>query len=165
MKKDKKRKADISAKAKKESLRFQTIWGAKQKLNELTPEIETRIDEELRLFANLQLIADLLVLKTIIDNIKNKLGINNEPTRGMLAGSMVAFCLGIEPQNPISGGQVMDLSDLTLPLQLTISYDNEIRQDVTNWLTANGYNMSTYMGQPLIKLTNSRIVIRRVVKP
>jgi len=164
MKKDKKRKAVIEMKAKLESLRFQTLWGAEQKQVEVTHEIETRIDEELRLFSNLQLSADLIDLKNIVDRIKNELGHENEPTVGLLAGSMVAYCLGLEPENPMLSEKTPDLSDLKLPLQLAVSYDNNIRNSVAEWLKANGYDMSTFLGQPVLKLTNSRVVIRRVVK-
>ena len=164
MKKDKKRKAVIEMKAKMESLRFQTLWGAAQKVGEIVPAVESRIDEELRLFSNLQLAADLIDLKNAIDRIKNELGHDNEPTVGLLAGSMVAYCLGLEPENPMLFDKTPDLSDLKLPLQLAVSYDNNIRNSVAEWLKANGYDMSTFLGQPVLKLTNSRVVIRRVVK-
>ena len=164
MKKDKKRKAVIEMKAKLESLRFQTLWGAEQKLGEVALAVETRIDEELRLFSNLQIVEDLLDLKIFVDRIKNELGHENEPTIGMLAGSMVAYCLGLEPENPMLSEKTPDLSDLKLPLQLAVSYDNNIRNSVAEWLKANGCDMSTFLGQPVLKLTNSRVVIRRVVK-
>ena len=164
MKKNQRRKAAVELKAKMESLRFQTVWGAEQKLDEVTPEILTRIDEELRLFSNLQLVADLLDLKIFVDRIKNELDHEIEPTIGMLAGSMVAYCLGFEPTNPMLSDKTPDLSDLKLPLQMYISYDNEIRNEIADWLRANGYEMNTYFGQPLVRLKNSRIVLRRVVK-
>ena len=163
MKKDKKRKAVIEMKAKMESLSFNTMWGAEQKSGEVALAVETRIDEELRLFSNLQLSADLIDLKNIVDRIKNELGHEKEPTVGLLAGSMVAYCLGLEPENPMLSEKTSDLSDLKLPLQLAVSYDNNIRNSVAEWLKANGYDMSTFLGQPVLKLTNSRVVIRRVV--
>ena len=164
MKKDKKRKAVIEMKAKLESLRFQTLWGAEQKLGEVALAVETRIDEELRLFSNLQIVEDLLDLKIFVDRIKNELDHEIEPTVGMLAGSMVAYCLGFEPTNPMLSDKTPDLSDLKLPLQMYISYDNEIRNEIAEWLRTNGYMMNTYFGQPLVRLKNSRIVLRRVVK-
>lgn len=163
-KKDQKRKAVLESKSKVEALRFLSFWGAQQKQVELTPETKARIEKEILQFSNLQLAADLLELNKIMDRIKNELGIKNEPTVGLLAGSMVAYCLGLEPQNPMLSDKTMDLSQIQLPVQLTVSYDNEIRQLIVDWLTKNGYTMSTFLGQPLIKLTNSRIVIRRVVK-
>ena len=162
--KDKNRKAMLASKSKMEALRFLTFWGAQQKQIELTPETKARIEEEILLFSNLQLAADLLELNKIMDRIKNELRIKNEPTVGLLAGSMVAYCLGLEPQNPMLYDKTMDLSQIQPPVQITISYNNEIRQLIVDWLSKNGYIMSTFLGQPLIKLTNSRIVIRRVVK-
>jgi hypothetical protein len=165
MAKTKKRKEKNVFKAQMDSLRFQTTWGAEQKLGKVTQEVENRIEEELLLFSNLHLVADLLELNRIIENVKNDLGISNEPAKGLLSCSMVAYCLGIESENPMLAGKTPDLSDLALPMQYAICYDNEVRQDVVNWLKAKGYQMSTYLGQPLIRLTNSRIVIQRVVKP
>ena len=52
MNKEQKRKVQLQQRTLNESLTFQTMFGAKQKFDSLTPEIETRIKEELLVFAN-----------------------------------------------------------------------------------------------------------------
>ena len=47
MNKEQKRKVQLQQRTLNESLTFQTMFGAKQKFDSLTPEIETRIKEEL----------------------------------------------------------------------------------------------------------------------
>ena len=47
MNKEQKHKVQLQQRTLNESLTFQTMFGAKQKFDSLTPEIETRIKEEL----------------------------------------------------------------------------------------------------------------------
>lgn len=164
--KNQKRKQQLQQRAKNESLAFQTSFGAKQKFNELTPTIKERINQEILIFQNLGLAEDLLNLKDLMDGVKQELGYEAEPSRGILAGSYVAYSLGIEPSNPEITGNNIDPQDLqtALPLALTISYDNEVRNEVVNWMKAKGYGFTTYLAQPMLKLKNTRVIIRRVVK-
>jgi len=164
--KNQKRKQQLQQRVKNESLAFQTIFGAKQKFNELTPTIEDRINEEILIFQNLGLAEDLLNLKNLMDGVKQELGYEAEPSKGILAGSYVAYSLGIEPSNPETTGNDIEPKDLqtALPLALIISYDNEVRNKVVNWMKAKGYEFTTYMSQPMLKLENTRVIIRRVVK-
>ena len=73
---------------------------------------------------------------------------------------------GIETSNPEITGNDIELKDLqsALPLALTIRYDNEVRNEVVNWMKAKGYGFTTYLAQPMLKLQNTRVIIRRVVK-
>ncbi len=107
---------------------------AKQKFDSLTPEIETRIKEELLVFANLGIAKDLMTLRDVMDKVKEQLGYSAEPSKGILAGSYVAYCLGLEPSNPMVTGKEIEPKDfqVTLPLGLTICYDNEVRNEVVN---------------------------------
>ena len=97
-----------------------------------------------------------------MDGVKQKLGYEAEPSRDLLAGSYVAYSLGIETSNPEITGNDIELKDLqsALPLALTIRYENE----VVNWMKAKGYGFTTYLAQPMLKLQNTRVIIRRVVK-
>ena len=164
MKKDLKRKLQLHQKEQNESLTFQTKFGAKRKFDELTTEIEERINEEILVLKNMGLAEDILTLKSIIDKVKQELGYLAEPSKGILAGSYVAYSLGLEPTNPIDTGNELNPLDFTLPLNLTISFDNEIRNEVVNWMKSHGYELTTYLGQPLLKLKQTRVIIRRVVK-
>ena len=110
--KNQKRKQQLQQRAKNESLAFQTTFGAKQKFNELTPTIKERINQEILIFQNLGLAEDLLTLKDLMDGVKQKLGYEAEPSRGLLAGRYVAYSLGIEPSNPEITGNDIELKDL-----------------------------------------------------
>lgn len=149
-----------------ESLTFQTMYGAKQKFESLTPEIETRLQEELLVFSNLGIAKDLMTLKDAMVKVKQQLGFCAEPCKGILAGSYVAFALGMESTNPMLSEAILDPKDLqiSLPLALTVCYDNEIRNEVVKWMKAQGLEFSTYLGQPMLKLEHTRVIIKRVLK-
>ena len=91
MNKEQKRKVQLQQRTLNESLTFQTMFGAKQKFDSLTPEIETRIKEELLVFANLGIAKDLMTLRDVMDKVKEQLGYSAEPSKGILAGSYVVF--------------------------------------------------------------------------
>ena len=164
MKKDQKRKLQLKQKSINESLKFQTMFGAKQKFGDVSTKIETRLNEEILVFQNMGVTEDLLTLKNIIEDVKKELGFLAEPSKGILAGSYTAYCLGLEPSNPVETGKYLDPLDFTLPLNLTISYDNEIRNQVVDWIKAHDFEVTTRLGNPLLKLKQIRILIRRVVK-
>ncbi len=166
MNKEQKRKVQLQQRTLNESLAFQTMFGAKQKFESLTPEIETRLKEELLVFANLGIAKDLMTLRDAMDKVKSQFGYMAEPSKGILAGSYVAYSLGLEPSNPMETGKDIDPKDfqVALPLGLTISYDNEVRNEVVNWMKEQGYEFTTYMSQPMLKLENTRVIIRRVLK-
>lgn len=160
------RKMQLQQRTLNESLVFQTMYGAKQKFESMTPEIETRLQEELMVYTNLGLAKDLMTLRDVMDKVKQQFGYCAEPCRGILAGSYVAFALGIESTNPMLSEAVLDPKDfqISLPLGLTICYDNEIRNEVVNWMKAQGLTVGSYLGQPTLKLEHTRVIIRRVVK-
>ena len=166
MNKEQKRKVQLQQRTLNESLTFQTMFGAKQKFDSLTPEIETRIKEELLVFANLGIAKDLMTLRDVMDKVKEQLGYSAEPSKGILAGSYVAYSLGLEPSNPMVTGKEIEPKDfqVTLPLGLTICYDNEVRNEVVNWMKEQGCEFTTYMSQPMLNLENTRVIIRRVLK-
>ena len=111
MNKEQKRKVQLQQRTLNESLTFQTMFGAKQKFESLTPEIETRIKEELLVLANLGIAKDLMTLKDVMDKVKEQLGYSAEPSKGILAGSYVAYCLGLEPGNPMMTGKDIEPKD------------------------------------------------------
>lgn len=164
MNKEQKRKAELSAKTKTESLIFQTLWGARQKMEEATADMEQRINEEFVVFKNLGLVEDILTLKNALDSLRHELNIKSEPSKGILAGSVIAYCLDLEPTNPMETGVQLNPSDFQLPLQLTISFDNEVRNQAVDWLKNHKFEVTTLLGQPMLKLPKVRAAIRRVLK-
>lgn len=161
--KDQKRKAQLAARAKNESFRFQVEYTRKQKgINILG--MEQKLAAELDAICQNGLTDALLDLARMIEGIRKELGFEQEVDKCSLNGSLVPFILGITTTQPDSTTYVPDLFTAQMPLQATIAYDNEIRNQAVDWMKANGYEISSYLGQPLLKLKNVRVVIKRVLK-
>ena len=161
--KDQKRKAQLAARAKNESFRFQVEYTRKQKgINILG--MEQKLAAELDAICQNGLTDALLDLAKIIEGIRKELGFEQEVDKCSLNGSLVPFILGITTTQPDCTTYVHDLFTAQPPLQVTIAYDNEIRNQAVDWMKANGYEISSYLGQPLLKLKNVRVVIKRVLK-
>ena len=161
--KDQKRKAQLAARAKNESFRFQVEYTRKQKgINILG--MEQKLAAELDAICQNGLTDALLDLAKMVEVMRKELGFEQEADKCSLNGSLVPFILGITATQPDCATYVPDIFTEHLPLQVTIVFDNEIRNQVVKWMEANGYEISSYLGQPLLKLKNLRIVIKRVLK-
>jgi hypothetical protein len=163
MNKDQKRKAQLAARAKNESFRFQVEFTRKQKCIEIMG-MEQNLTTELDDICQNNLTDALLDLAKIVEEVRKELGFEQEADKCSLNGSLVPFILGITTVQPDSTTYVPGLFTAQHPLQVTIAFDNEIRNQAVKWMEANGYEISSYLGQPLLKLKNARIVIRRVVR-
>ena len=161
--KDQKRKAQLAARAKNESFRFQVEFTRKQKGIDIMG-MEQNLTAELDAICQNDLTDALLDLAKIVEGIQKELGFEQEADKCSLNGTLVPFILGITTAQPDSTTYVPDIFTEHQPLQVTIAFDNEIRNQAVKWMEANGYEISSYLGQPLLKLKNVRIVIRRVVK-
>lgn len=161
MKKEKKRKLQLQQNVQNESLVFQTMFGAKQKFKQLTTEIEERLQEELLVFSNLGIAKDMMTLRDAMGKAKQALGFKVQPGRGTLTGSYVAYSLGIEPTNPEGTNTNIDVNSLQLPLHITLYYDTEARNKVVEYWKGQGIEVSTYLSQPMLKIGNIRVVIKR----
>ena len=161
--KDQKRKAQLAARAKNESFRFQVEFIRKQKGIDIMG-MEQNLTTELDAIFQNDLTDALLDLAKIVEGIQKELGYEQEADKCSLNGTLVPFILGITTTQPDNATYVPGIFTAQLPLQATIAYDNEIRNQAVNWMKANGYEISSYLGQPLLKLKNLRIVIKRVLK-
>ena len=161
--KDQKRKAQLAVRAKNESFRFQVEYMRKQKGIEIMG-MEQDLTTELDAICQNGLTDALLDLAKIVEGIRKELGFEQEADKCSLNGSLVPFILGITATQPDCTTYVPSIFTTQQPLQVTIAYDNEIRNQAVEWMKANGYEISSYLGQPLLKLKNLRIVIRRVVR-
>ena len=85
-------------------LRIYTGLRVQQSWQEVTDEIKERLDLEFEWFGRNGLAKGMLMLKDFMDAAKEKLGIPILPTEGFLAGSAVAYCLGMTGQDPIAAG-------------------------------------------------------------
>lgn len=161
----KQRKAELAERTRNESLRFQTEWGMKQLSWEPTGDIRGRIDDELRILQNLGLAENLLTLKEIVTGVSSDLGARPEPFEGNLAGSLVAYLLGISTGNPLEKQLLLPVTEYAVPWQVSVKYDNEIRNEVVDWIRTHGYKeVKTRLGQPILKMDKMVVEIRRMVK-
>ena len=158
-----KRKAQLATRAKNESFRFQVEYMRKQKGIDIMG-MEQNLTAELDAICQNGLTDALLDLAKIVEGIRKELGFEQEADKCSLNGSLVPFILGITATQPNSTTYNPDIFTAHQPLQVTIAYENEIRNQAVNWMKTNGYEISSYLGQPLLKLKNVRIVIRRVLK-
>ena len=161
--KDQKRKVQLATRAKNESFRFQVEFTRKQKCIDIMG-MEQNLTTELDAICQNNLTDALLDLAKIVEEVRKELGFEQEADKCSLNGSLVPFILGITTVQPDSTTYVPGLFTAQHPLQVTIAFDNEIRNQAVKWMEANGYEISSYLGQPLLKLKNARIVIRRVVR-
>ncbi len=161
--KEQKRKAQLATRTKNESFRFQVEYMRKQKGIDIIG-MEQNLTTELDAIFQNDLTDALLDLAKIVEGIRKELGYEQEADKCSLNGTLVPFILGITTTQPDCATYVPDLFAAQQPLQVTIAYDNEIRNQAVNWMKANGYEISSYLGQPLLKLKNLRIVIKRVLK-
>ena len=161
--KDQKRKAQLATRAKNESFRFQVEFMRKQKGIEIMG-MEQNLTTELDDICQNNLTDALLDLAKIVEGVRKELGFEQEADKCSLNGSLVPFILGITTVQPDSTTYVPGLFTAQHPLQVTIAFDNEIRNQAVKWMETNGYEISSYLGQPLLKLKNARIVIRREVR-
>ena len=161
--KDQKRKAQLATRAKNESFRFQVEYMRKQKGIEIMG-MEQNLTAELDAICKNGLTDALLDLAKIVEGMRKELGFEQETDKCSLNGSLVPFILGITATQPDCTTYNPDIFTAQQPLQVTIAYDNEVRNRVVDWVKVNGYETSSYLGQPLLKLKNVRIVIRRVHK-
>ena len=161
--KNQKRKAQLAIRAKNESFRFQVEYMRKQKGIDIAG-MEQELAVELDAICQNGLTDALLDLAKIVEGIRKELGFEQEADKCSLNGSLVPFILGITATQPDCTTYVPSIFTAQQPLQVTIAYGNEIRNQAVEWMKANGYDISSYLGQPLLKLNNVRIVIRRVLK-
>ena len=161
--KEQKRKAQLATRAKNESFRFQVEYTRKQKSIDIMG-MERNLTAELDAICQNGLTDALLDLAKMVEVMRKELGFEQEADKCSLNGSLVPFILGITATQPDSTTYVPGIFTEHQPLQVTIAFDNEIRNQAVKWMEANGYEISSYLGQPLLKLKNVRIVIRRVVR-
>ena len=86
------------------ALRTYTELRVRQSWPEITEEIKAQLDMELDWFGRNGLAKGMLMLKDFMDAVKKNLGIATLQTDGFLAGSAVAYCLGMTGQDPIAAG-------------------------------------------------------------
>ena len=157
-----KRNDTIKQKTMIESLIFQTNWGIKKINGSPEESITEIIKTELDCIVELNLVEDLLIIKKFVDDVKSAFNIKPVTERGDFCRSPVAIALGI--------GKVDDITKIRTPIAwhellakklLSIYYPTDMRNSVVDYAKQNGYNVSTYLGKPIIKLNKVFLLLER----
>lgn len=107
-KKKNQKKAEAHAKKSAvETLRFQAHWGLKQ-LGHEDDMFNQLIDAEVDFIAELELVQELLAIKSLVDGVKQSFVVTPTPEKGDFVKSPTAVALGI--------AQVEDINKIGLPL-------------------------------------------------
>jgi len=162
-KKDAKRQEALARKSAAQSLDFLTMWGLKQLGYDEGCIWQTHAKTELKYINELGLTEDLLMLKQFVDKVKHELGCGVVVGVGDFTQSIVCLALSIS--------KIEDFEKVEIPTKtweglfaqkvLAIYYPESIRNEVVSWARTNGFNMSTYLGQPILKLNHLFILIKR----
>ena len=158
----KKQSNTVKQKAMIDSLIFQTNWGLKKLYKNPSDLISTLVKVELDYIIELNLFEDLLMLKIFIENVKQVFESEPIAERGDFCRSLVALGLGI--------GKINDIANFGIPIAwhellekkiLRIYYTNDIRNTIVDYAKQNGYNVSTYLGKPVIKLSKVFVLLEQ----
>ena len=120
-------------------------------------------DAEINVIEELDLTDDILDIKNLVEGVKRDLNVEPTPEKGDFCTSVVAIALGIS--------KIPVLDEMKMPVvnwkeqinkkMLILYYPEEYRNAVTEWAKANGYNISTYLGRPVVKFKQLFIIIER----
>ena len=162
--KDQKRKAQLSAKAKNESFKFQVEYARQQRATSIA-EDAPELMAEMEVICQNGLAEALLALHEIVDAGRREYGAEPESDGCSMNGALIPFILGFTPVCPDSADTyVPGIFTGPFPMQVTIAYDNEVRNRVVDWAKARYDGMTTRFGQPLLKLPNMVVEFKRVIR-
>ncbi len=117
-------------------LRHLTYEGAKKRYEEITPEIEERLDFELETIKNTGYPGYFLIVQDFCNAARN-MGVSVGPGRGSAAGSAVAYCTGITNVDPIEYNllfeRFLNPDRISLP-DIDIDFDDEGRGKVIQYV-------------------------------
>jgi len=119
-----------------EYLEHITWHGAKQRYNEITPEIDERIRFELFTIKTMGFAGYFLIVSDFIKAGRDK-GVFIGPGRGSAAGSVVAFCTGITNIDPIKYNLLFERflnPDRKSMPDIDTDFDDEGRQKVIDYV-------------------------------
>ncbi|MEY3645249.1 MAG: hypothetical protein RLZZ207_1947 [Bacteroidota bacterium] len=117
-------------------LRHLTYEGAKKRYPELSPEIQERLDFELKTIENTGYPGYFLIVQDFTRAARD-MGVSVGPGRGSAAGSAVAYCVGITNIDPIKYDllfeRFLNPDRVSLP-DIDIDFDDEGRQAVIDYV-------------------------------
>ncbi|MBM3426623.1 MAG: DNA polymerase III subunit alpha, partial [Bacteroidetes bacterium] len=128
--------ADGGKRGENAYLRYLTFEGAKKRYPELTPEIQERLDFELKTIENTGYPGYFLIVQDFTRAARD-MGVSVGPGRGSAAGSAVAYCVGITNVDPIKYDllfeRFLNPDRVSLP-DIDIDFDDEGRQAVIDYV-------------------------------
>ena len=164
---ERKRKQQLEARANIDAFRIQL----EMKIRDRFPELGTEhpaVVAEMDAVCAAGLAEGMIALGKLVTGIRTEMGVNPEADKGSLIGAIVPYVLGIIPQNPIENGRLdstlANADKIKTPLQVVLYFDNEIRNQVVEWVKAHYQNVTTRLGQPIVKLPNVVVEFKKVVK-
>jgi len=117
-------------------LRHLTFKGAAKRYGEMTPEIQERLDYELRIIETMGFAGYFLIVQDFI-NKGRYMGVAVGPGRGSAAGSAVAYCIGITNIDPIKYSllfeRFLNPERVSMP-DIDIDFDDVNRQRVIDYV-------------------------------
>src|SRR5687768_13837791 len=119
-----------------EYLKHITYEGAQRRYNDLTPEIEERIEFELFTIKTMGFAGYFLIVSDFI-RAGRELGVFVGPGRGSAAGSVVAYCIGITNIDPIKYNLLFERflnPDRKSMPDIDTDFDDEGRQKVIDYV-------------------------------
>lgn len=129
-------KTDGGKRGENAFLRHLTYEGAKVRYDEITPEIEERLDFELQVIEKTGYPGYFLIVEDFIREARN-MGVSVGPGRGSAAGSAVAYCLGITNLDPIKYDllfeRFLNPDRVSMP-DIDIDFDDEGRGRVMDYV-------------------------------
>lgn len=117
-------------------LRHLTFEGAKKRYGTITPEIEERLDFELKTIAHTGYPGYFLIVQDFCNKAR-EMGVSVGPGRGSAAGSAVAYCIGITNVDPIKYDllfeRFLNPERVSMP-DIDIDFDDEGRGKVIEYV-------------------------------
>jgi DNA polymerase-3 subunit alpha len=117
-------------------LKFLSFEGAKRKYNEITADLEERINFELSVIIKSGYPGYFLIVQDFT-TVARQMGVSVGPGRGSAAGSVVAYCLGITNIDPIKYDllfeRFLNPERISMP-DIDIDFDDEGRQKVIDYV-------------------------------
>lgn len=163
-KKNQKRSDVLKQKRDVETLSFLTSWGLKNLYGGIDETFYKLAMVEVDYLAEIGLVQDILSIKSMVDAIKSALNVEPCANTGDFCNSIVALALGIAKHNDIKNmGLPVTWNEHLKKKLLKIFYPEEVRNKIFEWAKENGFNTSTYLGQPIIKFSKVFILIERYV--
>ena len=163
-KKNQKRNDALKLKSAIETLNFQTSWGLKKLGGEGGVKYSALAKVEMDYLTELGLVQDILSIKELVDGIRAAFLVEPCVELGDFCNSLVTIALGIGRVEDLhSMGSPNDWKELVQKKLLKIYYPDEVRNKIADWTKVNGYNTSTYLGQPIVKFNKLFILLERNV--